>query len=60
MKAIQRTVMKIVPGKMEEYMKLMEKHKAIVGRLGFPSQARAYRLASGEGDVMHTIIYEVD
>ena len=59
MKAIQRVVMKVVPGKMAEYMELMEKHMAIVSRYGMPP-FRVYRLVSGEGDVMHTLIHEVE
>mgnify|MGYP001070057673 CR=1 FL=1 len=51
--------MKVVPGKMAEDMELMEKHIAITSRLGMPP-FRVYRLVSGEGDVMHTVIYETE
>ena len=59
MKAIQRVVIKVVPGKMAEYMELMEKQKPLEIRYGMPPR-KVYRLLSGEGDVMHTIIYEAE
>ena len=58
MKVVQRGIMKILSGKMEEAMKLMEKHMAITTRLGLvPSKMRSYHYLTG-GDVMHTMIFE--
>lgn len=58
MKVVQRGIMKILPGMMEEAMKLMEKHTAVTTRLGMiPSKMRSYRYLTG-GDVMHTMIFE--
>lgn len=59
MKAIQRWVIKVAHGKMAEYMELMVKEKPIVSRCGMPP-FKVYRLLSGEGDVVHTLIYEIE
>jgi hypothetical protein len=59
MKVIQRSVVKVVPGKMVEYMELEKERMPIATRLGMPPQ-RVYRLVSGEGDFFHTLIYELE
>ena len=60
MKAIQRGVMSILPGKMPEAMELMKKHMAVVTRMGMdPSKMRSYRYAMG-GEVMRTMIFEYE
>jgi hypothetical protein len=59
MKIIQRGIMKVVPGKMSETMKLMEEWKAAMNRLGAPiGSMKVYRRLSGGDDVMQTIIFE--
>jgi hypothetical protein len=57
MKVLMRTIVKVVPGKMAEYMEVEEKSKAIASRLGMPPW-RSYRCLSG--DSMHTIAYEME
>ncbi|KUO40244.1 MAG: hypothetical protein AVW06_02670 [Hadesarchaea archaeon DG-33-1] len=57
MKVIWRTIVKVVPGKMAEYMKVEEKSKAIASRLGMPPW-RSYRCLSG--DSVHTIVYDIE
>jgi len=57
MKIIMRTIIKVVPGKMAEYMEVEEKSKAIASRHGMPPW-RCYRCLSG--DSMHTIVYEME
>ena len=59
MKVIQRETMKVLPGKMAEAMKLVEKHTAITSRLGAPPW-RGYRLLSGRGEYMHTLVFETE
>ena len=59
MRIVQRGIMKIVPGKMEEAMQLVEKHTAVAGRLGAPPW-RAYRCLSGRGEFFHTIVGEAE
>ena len=57
MKVMWRSIVKVVPGKMAEYMEIEEKSKAISSRYGMPSW-RCYRPMSG--DSMHTIVYEME
>ena len=57
MKVMWRTTVKIVPGKMAEYMQLEEKRKAFSIRLGLPAE-RVYMGLSG--DSAHTLVYELD
>lgn len=57
MKVVQRGIMKILPGKMEEAMKFLEEWKGMMSRLTGPS-FRGYQRLSGLGDVMHTIVFE--
>lgn len=59
MKVIMRAPVKIVPGKMAEYMELEKKRIPMATRYGVPPERR-YRLISGEGDMFHTIIYEME
>ena len=59
MRVVQRGIMKIVPGKMEEAMKLNEKHSIAATRLGAPPW-KAYRSLSGQGEFFHTIIEEAE
>ena len=59
MKVMVRSIMKVLPGKMAEAMKLEEKHMAIASRvLGI--SARCYRPLSGGGDTTRTIICETE
>ena len=57
MKVIWRTTVKVVPGKMAEYMELEQKRKAMASRLGMPPE-KVYRCISG--DAMHTLVYEME
>jgi len=60
MKAVQRGVMKVLPGKMPEAMGLMMKHLEIVQRLGMsPSKMGSYRYAIGD-EILHTLIFEYE
>ena len=59
MKVIMRAPVKVVPGRMAEYMELEEKRRAMVARLGYPPE-KVYRLISGEGDMFHTLVYEME
>jgi len=57
MKVTVRNIMKFLPGKMAEGMKLEEEHMAIASRvLGI--SPRFYRRISGGGECMRTIIIE--
>lgn len=64
MKVVQRGIMNILPGKMEEAMALLNQHLAIVSRIletpkeKFPM--RTYRPFIGGGDSLHTVIIEVE
>jgi len=44
---------------MAEYMELERKRTAITTRLGQPPE-KVYRLLSGEGDIFHTLVYEIE
>jgi len=60
-KVMQRGIMRILPGKMAEAMKLLEEYMTIVGRLGVDISAmRKYTPFFGGGDYMHTIVFEVE
>jgi len=59
MKVTQRTIMKILPGKMAEATKLLEKQAAVAGRLGGPPWI-CYRRFSGGGDNIHTLVFHAD
>jgi|GEM_PF-558413 len=58
MKVVQRGIMKVVPGKMAEAMKLLEEWKAILSRVEGAPTFRGYRRLSGHGDIMHTLVLE--
>ena len=59
MKVMVRSIMKVLPGKMEEAMKLEKKHMAIANRvLGI--SPRIYNRLSGGGDTLRTIIIEAE
>ena len=59
MKIMVRTIMKALPGKVEEMIELEKKHMAIQRRvLGI--SPRCYRLVSGGGDTMRTVICEAE
>ena len=59
MKVMVRSIMKFLPGKMEEAIKLEKKHMAIANRvLGI--SPRIYRRLSGGGDTTRTIIVEAE
>jgi len=57
MKVMMRTILKVVPGKMAEYMEVEEKSKAMASRYGMPPWRR-YNCLSG--DSMHTLVYEME
>jgi hypothetical protein len=59
MKVIMRAPVKVVPGKMAQYMELEEKRRPMATRYGMPPE-RVYRLISGEGDISHTLVYEYE
>jgi len=54
MKVMVRLIIKVLPGKMAEYMELDKKTEAILTRLGMP--LRRYRCFTG--DSVNTIVYE--
>jgi hypothetical protein len=64
MKVMQRGIMRILPGKMVEAMKLLEEYMGIVSRLlGMPREKlpmKMYRPFLGGGDNLHTIVFEVE
>jgi len=57
MKVIMRTTVKVVPGKMAEYMEVEKKSQAISDRYGMPPWKRYSCLS---GDSMHTIVYDME
>jgi len=59
MKVMQRGIMKILPGKMQEAMELNKEYMGIISRYGAPSM-RMYRPFFGGGEYMHTVIFEVE
>jgi hypothetical protein len=58
-KVMVRSIMRFLPGKMAEGIKLEEKHMAIASRVTGISP-KCYRPISGGGDTMRTIIYETE
>lgn len=59
MKVTVRNIMKVLPGKMDEAIKLEKQHMAIAKRvLGI--SARSYRPLSGGGDTTRTLIHEAE
>ena len=59
MKVIMRTPVKVVPGKMKEYMELEKERVAASRRIGMPPEKR-YIMVSGPGDRVNTIFYEIE
>ena len=59
MKILMRTPIKIVPGKMAEYMQAEKERAAISKRLGTPEE-KLYMMISGPGDRANTIVYEME
>ena len=57
MKIIQRSAMKVVPGKMESAEELLRKDAIIRVRLGMPEKKR-FRLLCGQGEINHTCYFE--
>jgi hypothetical protein len=57
MKVIFRTTVKVVPGKMAEYMEVAKKGEAISSRLGMPPW-KPYALITG--DSAHTFVYDTE
>jgi antibiotic biosynthesis monooxygenase (ABM) superfamily enzyme len=57
MKVMMRTTVKIVPGKMAEYMEIEAQSQAMASRYGMPSWRRYSPLS---GDAAHTIIYDME
>jgi len=61
MKVMQRGIMEVAPGKTAEAMALTEKLMALSSRYGMTTtKARMYRPFTGGGDVMHTVIFEIE
>ena len=59
MKVMVRSIMKVLPGNMEEAMRLEKRHMVIANRvLGI--SPRIYRRLSGGGDTTRTIIIEAE
>lgn len=58
MKIIQRGILKVLPGKMAEYMELQGKFMVIAKRHGCPPM-RCYRYLTG-GEYMHTVVCEAE
>lgn len=58
MTVMRREVMTILPGKMGEVPKLLQRHTAAATRLNVPGGTRAYRCFAGGGDFFHTFIFE--
>jgi len=57
MKVINRTIFKVLPGKMAEAMELEKREMAIWGRLVTSLPAtKHYRLLTGGDDALHTVI----
>jgi hypothetical protein len=57
MKVVFRSTIKVVPGKIAEYMEVEGKSKAISNRLGMPPWKRYGCLS---GDAIHTIVYDME
>lgn len=58
---MQRGIMKVLPGKMQEAMELNKKYMGIVSRLiGKMPAMRMYRPFTGGGDYMHTVVFELE
>ena len=61
MKVMQRGLMRVRPGKMGEAMQLLNKHMALIARLGWAdAPMRRYMPFLGGGDSLHTMIFEVE
>lgn len=61
MKVMQRGIMRFLPGKMAEGMKLLKEYMAIITKKGMPATAMSsYRPFLGGGDSIHTVIFEVE
>ena len=61
MKVMQRGIMRFLPGKMAEGMKLLKEYMAIMSKKGIHIAAmRSYRPFLGGGDYMHTIVFEME
>ena len=61
MKVMQRAIMKFLPGKMAEGMKLLDEFMALISKKygPFPS-VRKYTPWLGGGNSLHTIILEIE
>ena len=57
MKVIFRSTIKVVPGKMAEYMEIDKKSEAMASRYGMPPWKRYGCLS---GDSIHTIVYDTE
>ena len=58
MKIIFRTTIKIIPGKMTEYMEVEKRIKAVTSRYEMPYWTRRYKPFTGES--VHTIVYDTE
>jgi len=59
MKVMQRTSMKMVPGKMTEAMGLIQEQQGVMTRWGMPP-VRYYRPFAGGGDAVNTIFLQFE
>jgi len=57
MKVRRQCTVKVIPGKMGEFLKLQEEHDAVARRLGLPPHQRYSRL---NGESMHTLVYATE
>ena len=57
MEILQRTILKVAPGKMAEYMEVEKKSMDLANRYGMPPWKRHSCLS---GDSVHTLIYDTE
>ena len=57
MKVVRHCTVKVIPGKMGEFLKLQEKHDAVASRLGLPPHNRYSRIS---GESMQTLVYATE
>jgi len=61
MRVMQRGIMRFLPGKMAEGMKLLKEYITIMSKKGMSASAmRTYTPFLGGGDSMHTVIFEFE
>jgi hypothetical protein len=60
MKIMQRVIMRMLPGKMGEGMKLLKDLLKKSKEYGFSPEMKTLRPFIGGGDAMHTVILEIE